>query len=111
VVGTLDSKQKFVTYVASFEKIYEKVTKNPQIRYHNKRNSQFDVFLSHIYSVLDIISLVVILGLFYKSSKNQNIGQKFGGQFNKTKNFEMTKNVNVKFKDVAGLHESKREVQ
>lgn len=36
------------------------------------------------------------------------MGQRFGGNFNKTKNFEMTKNVNVKFKDVAGLHESKR---
>jgi hypothetical protein len=87
VVGILDSRQKFVTYVASFEKIYEKVTKNPQIKYQNRRSSQFDVLLSHIYSVLDIISLVIIFGLIYKSSKTQNIGQKFGGQFNKTKNF------------------------
>ena len=30
---------------------------------------------------------------------------------NKTKNFEVTKNVKVKFKDVAGLEESKREVK
>jgi ATP-dependent Zn protease len=58
--------------------------------------------------VLDIISLVIILVLIYKSSNTQNIGQRFGGGFNKTKNFEVVKNVNVKFKDVAGLHESKR---
>lgn len=87
VIGTLDSKQKFVTYVASFEKIYEKIAKNPQIKYHNRRNSQFEVLLNHIYSVLDIISLVIILALIYKSTSTQNIGQKFGGGFNKTKNF------------------------
>ncbi len=43
--------------------------------------------LNQFYSVLDIISLVIILGLIYKSSAVQNMGQKFGGQFNKTKNF------------------------
>lgn len=41
VSGTLENGQKFVTYVASFEKIYEKVAKNPNIKYHNRRNSQF----------------------------------------------------------------------
>lgn len=30
---------------------------------------------------------------------------------NKTKKFEVTKNVKIKFPDVAGLHEVKREVQ
>jgi hypothetical protein len=43
--------------------------------------------LNQIYSFLDIISLVVILGLIYKSTNVQNMGQKFGGGFNKTKNF------------------------
>lgn len=63
------------------------MSKNPQIKYHNRRNSQFDVLLNHVYSVLDIVSLVIILALIYKSSGNQNIGQKFGQGFNKTKNF------------------------
>jgi ATP-dependent Zn protease len=67
--------------------------------------------LNQLYNFLDIISLIVIIASISKSTKQQNIGQQFGGGMNKTKNFEVTKNVKVKFKDVAGLEESKREVK
>lgn len=83
----MDSSQMFVTYVVSFQKIYQKVIKNPNIKYKNIRSSQFDVMLNQLYSVLDIVSLVVILALIYRSTSTQNIGQRFGGSFNKTKNF------------------------
>jgi ATP-dependent Zn protease len=46
---------------------------------------------------------VVIIASISRSSSQQNIGQQFGGAMNKTKNFEVTKNVKVKFSDVAGL--------
>lgn len=57
---------------------------------------------------VDTLSLAIIIGILI-SSRNKAGGAGMG-QLNMAKNkkFEVTKNVNIKFSDVAGLHEVKR---
>lgn len=52
----------------------------------------------------DTLSLAIILGIFFVNRKKG--GEMGANQLNQFKNkkFEVTKNVNIKFNDVAGLH-------
>lgn len=59
---------------------------------------------------MDLIFIMFILGTIIKAPKGSGMGgaPNIGVQ---QKKFDIIKNVNIKFDDVAGLHESKREVQ
>ena len=57
---------------------------------------------------LDIISLIVIIAHLKSIQGKAGSGMGMGGMPIKSRKFEMIKNVNVKFDDVAGLHEVKR---
>lgn len=61
-----------------------------------------------VYDVLDIFLILFILSKVVPGQKQGMGGMQQGPQ---AKKFDVIKNVKVKFDDVAGLHESKREVQ
>lgn len=105
----MENGQVFTTYVYSFEALMELVI-NKGLKFTNIKRTSSEIFFNQIFSFIDIISLVVIIALIHKGNSQQNVAKKFGNSFNKTKNFEVIKNVTTKFKDVAGLNESKREV-
>ena len=66
--------------------------------------------MHRFYTVLDIASIVVILMILRSSIKrtDKELGQRFFQGGNKVKKFEVAKASSVKFKDVAGMEESKR---
>lgn len=77
------------------------------IRYTNIRRTGFEAFLYSIYQFMDTLFLLFIIGSIRSAPKTGVGRQGFGPQ---PKKFDVTKNVTIKFADVAGLHESKREV-
>ena len=60
------------------------------------------------YKVLDLFFMLFILSKLMPGQKQGMGAMQQGPQ---AKKFDIIKNVKVKFDDVAGLHESKREVQ
>ena len=62
-----------------------------------------------VYKVLDLFFMLFILSKLVPGQKQGMMGAMQHGP--QTKKFDIIKNVKVKFDDVAGLHESKREVQ
>lgn len=99
----------------SFDLLMEKAMSNPELSYTNKKIQGLDFFLQRFYIVMDTVSLFLIFGLIFYSSKNSagkgasgGMGQMMGVS---KKTFEVAKDINIKFDDVAGLHEVKREVQ
>ena len=62
-----------------------------------------------VYKVLDLFFMLFILSKLVPGQKQGMMGAMQQGP--QTKKFDIIKNVKVKFDDVAGLHESKREVQ
>ena len=62
-----------------------------------------------VYKVLDLFFMLFILSKLVPGQKQGMMGAMQQGP--QAKKFDIIKNVKVKFDDVAGLHESKREVQ
>ena len=105
--------QVFFAYVLSFEEFMKVVLDNPEIKSKNILRTGFDAYLNKFYTVMDVISIMVIIMIIRGSLKKAEgqFGKRMGGAMGKSKRFTVAKNTNIKFDDVAGLHESKREVQ
>lgn len=103
VEGVINN-QIFYCYVNSFDQFYDTVAKNGNLSYRNERRSGLEFPMQKFFLVLDTISLAMILGIILVRRKKggmEGMGQ-MGGI--KNKKFEVTKNVTIKFNDVAGLH-------
>lgn len=64
--------------------------------------------MNQVHNVLDTLLIMFIIGSIIRAPKGQ-MGKQNVGQ--EKKKFDVIKNVNIKFSDVAGLQETKREVQ
>lgn len=60
--------------------------------------------LQKSYLFLDTAALLLILGILASNRSKGAAGGMGQMAMNKTKKFEVTKNVKIKFPDVAGLH-------
>jgi cell division protease FtsH len=85
------------------------VVKNGHVKYTNIRRTGIEVVFNRVYNFLDMLLIIFIIGTIVRAPKSSQMGRQGTGQ--QPKKFEVVKKVNVKFADVAGLHESKREVQ
>jgi ATP-dependent Zn protease len=92
--------------VMSFDEIMHCVMEDGNIPYKNVRRSGILATLSNVYNFLDAILILFILVTIIRAPSG---GAGMGApQMNQVKKFDIAKNVNIKFADVAGLHESKR---
>jgi ATP-dependent Zn protease len=82
--------------------------KDGHIKYKNVRRTGVEVILNQVYNVLDMFLIIFIIASILRAPKGAMGRQSAGPE---KKKFDVNKNVSVKFADVAGLHEAKREVQ
>lgn len=101
--------EKFYCKVLSFDDIMALVVADGNIKYKNIRRTSFENGINYVYSIMDTIFILFILKTIMSAGK-QGAGGMGAMAGNQQKKFEVFKNVNIKFNDVAGLHESKREV-
>lgn len=74
------------------------------IKYKNVRRTGLQVLLNQTYIICDLILLAFIISSILKAPQGASgMGGKQMGGIEKKK-FQVTKNVSVKFNDVAGLH-------
>ena len=76
-----------------------------KIKYKNIRRTSFESFFQKIYSMSDIMLMVLILGNIMRASKGGMGGMGGGGpqMGPKQKKFDVIKDVPTRFSDVAGL--------
>ena len=74
------------------------------IKIHNVQWNGIDWILRNFYRYIDLISIIFIVLIAGRSFNQQGggLGKQMGMQM-KTKRFNITKNVPVKFDDVAGM--------
>lgn len=94
----------------SFDDMLAYVMNDGHIKFKNVRRSSLESAFQRVYNVADIMLMVLILGSIIRAPKG---GMGGGGMQSgpKQKKFDVIKNMSIKFNDVAGLEESKREVQ
>lgn len=86
----------------SFNEILDYVVKDGHIKYRNERRTGVEVILNQLYNVLDLFLIIFIIATIVRAPKGAMGGRQAMGP--EKKKFDVTKNVNVKFTDVAGLH-------
>lgn len=79
------------------------VVADGNVKYKNIRRTSFENGINAVYNVMDTIFILFILRTIVSVGKGA-MGKGGGMMGNQQKKFEVFKNVNIKFNDVAGLH-------
>jgi cell division protease FtsH len=109
VEGKLKGQSYFV-YVSTFDRVYEMVMKKGNIKVRNERKFSSEFWMQQSYIIIDTFLLLYIIKIMM-DNRAKGMGGMGPMMMNKPKQFEIVKEVKVRFADVAGLHEVKREVQ
>lgn len=102
------ASQVYFCEVLSFKKIMDVAMSLPGLKQRNRQDYGIVSWLNKLSNLSEIASDLVLCLIIYTSLKR---GTDFSGMMKPKKKFEVTKNMKIRFSDVAGMEESKREVQ